>query len=90
PLNTTDNNNSVTPAKARWKLLFSIISSYDTNSLVIPTKFFKRNHQGFNLFSKTKLDHSPLDDVNKVENVTLEKKTLKFALISVLQGISRM
>ncbi|CAG8444269.1 14798_t:CDS:2, partial [Dentiscutata erythropus] len=76
PLNTTDDNNSITPAKARWKLLSSIISSHDTNSLVIPTKFSKRNHQGFNLFSKTKLDHSPLNDADKVENVTLEKKTL--------------
>ncbi|KAF0468363.1 Calmodulin-lysine N-methyltransferase [Gigaspora margarita] len=78
-LNTTDNDNSITPAKARWKLLSSIISSSDTNSLVIPTKFSKRNHQGFNLFSKIKLDHSLLDKVNndnKVENVTLEKKTL--------------
>ncbi|CAG8764218.1 41761_t:CDS:2 [Gigaspora margarita] len=78
-LNTTDNDNSITPAKARWKLLSSIISSSDTNSLVIPTKFSKRNHQGFNLFSKIKLDHSPLDKVNNddnVENVTLEKKTL--------------
>ncbi|CAG8611042.1 32493_t:CDS:2 [Gigaspora margarita] len=49
PLNTTDNDNSITPAKARWKLLSSIISSSDTNSL---------------------------DLENKVENVTLEKKTL--------------
>ncbi|CAG8553012.1 11583_t:CDS:2 [Racocetra fulgida] len=71
-----DDNNSTTPAKARWKLLSSVISSLNADSLVTLNKFSKRNHQGFDLFPKTKLDQSPLslDDVNKkVINVTLEK-----------------
>ncbi|CAG8623760.1 10378_t:CDS:2, partial [Racocetra persica] len=71
-----DDNNSTTPAKARWKLLSSVISSLNADSLVTLNKFSKRNHQGFDLFPKTKLDQSPLslDDVNKkVIDVTLEK-----------------
>ncbi|CAG8461742.1 7036_t:CDS:2 [Cetraspora pellucida] len=69
-------DNSITPAKARWKLLSSVISSLNSDSLVTLNKFSKRNHQGFNLFPKIKLDQSPLalDDVNKkVIDVALMK-----------------